>query len=305
MMSTLYVTVPTDPMAESIHEVTERVDTTTVAIVAMKVATVAAEQAAADHICENVNRGFHSLILSQISQKCAKAKSTVDAKIQELNHFGSALRRIHGQMDRDFHRISDRYHKVFQSLNNSLQMRIHELDKAATQLATVQMPRAMQRMLGGGVQTTVHQRESLCAAQSIASSLARRTAWRTISYMCDMLQKTATLQSSMTRITDDNPAESSMRIFIPVVLLETDDLNLSISTRGVHIPDFLNSENIETAILQNFNAFGWNTGENNSARIKEYTRSLFSKARVSDRVRAKAIELLENGRWLQTKAGGV
>lgn len=303
-MSTLYVTVDTNPMANSVHEVSQHVDNTTIAIVAMKAATVAAEQSAADNICENVNRGFHSLVLSQISQKCAKAKSIVDAKIQELNHFGADLRRVHGQMERDFHRIAGRYTKTFQSLNNSLKIRIYELDKTATDLASVQMPQAMRRMLNGGVQAPIHQRESLSASQAIASSIARRTTLKTIGLMCNMLQKTADLQTSMNRIIDNESPQNSTQIKIPAVLFEADDLNLSLSTRKVHLPEFSGSKNSETEIFGKFAALNWVDADMISNPVREQTRELLSNSKNSERVRTTALKLLDEAQWKQMQAGG-
>jgi len=305
MSSTLYVNVSTEPMAESVHEMTSHVDGTTVAIVAMKAATVIAEQNAAKSICENVDRGFHSLVLSQLSQKCAKARSIVDAKIQELNHFGMALRRIHDQMDMDFHRIAGRYSKVFKSLNNTLKARIYELDRAATELATVQMPRSMRRMLNGGVQTPIYQRESLFAVQVIASTIARKTTSRSIELMCGLLQKTATLQASMTRITDNESIKTSTQVLIPAVFFEADDLNLSISDRSVHIPDFLGTKSIESAILQDFQKLTSADGSAISGSIKDQAKLLLSKAELTDRVRSKALELLSGSQPLKAQAGQV
>ena len=50
----------------------------------MQTAVIIAEEKAADHVCNNVNKGFYSLIRSQISQKMAKLQSEVDSHLMQL-----------------------------------------------------------------------------------------------------------------------------------------------------------------------------------------------------------------------------
>ncbi len=292
MSSTLYVNVSTEPMAESVQQVANHVNGTTVAIVAMKAATVAAEQSAANHICENVNRGFFSLVLSQLSQRSAEARAVVDAKLQELSHFGAALRRVHEQMDRDFHRISNRYTKVFQTLNNSLKTRVSELDKASVELSAVQMHLSMRRMLNEGVQTPVHQKESICASQAIASSVARRTALKALENMSGILDKTAALQESMMQIIDGESPESSVAVMIPAVLFESDDINMDIKSKAVYAPAFSVSKNIESALLPEFGRLDSSGNGEIAEAVIEQARAMLAAGSLPERVSKTTLELI-------------
>ena len=163
----------------------------------------------------------------------------------------------------------------------------------------------MRRMLNGGVQTPIYQRESLFAVQVIASTIARKTTSRSIELMCGLLQKTATLQASMTRITDNESIKTSTQVLIPAVFFEADDLNLSISDRSVHIPDFLGTKSIESAILQDFQKLTSADGSAISGSIKDQAKLLLSKAELTDRVRSKALELLSGSQPLKAQAGQV
>jgi hypothetical protein len=299
MSSNLYVTVDTEPMADRVHRVSHHVDATIAAIVAMETATVAAENAASNHICENVNRGFHSLLLSQVSQKCAKAKSIVDAKLQELIHMETSLRRVKDQMERDFHRIANRYHKTFKNLDNAMRARIYELDKPATDLTIRQMPEAKRRMLSSGVQAPIHQSESLSAAQSIISSAMRKCTMKTLGHMHGMLQKTATLQSTMVRIIDEEPIESSAQLLIPVIMFESDDLNMTISVPKVYIPEEFSK--IEKNMQEAFRTVEWVLAEPLLNSVREQAELILSKGSLSDRVRTKALELLSSVNCQQTQ----
>src|ERR1700761_9467443 len=130
-MASFSYTVDTAPMAAEMHNVTRHVDGTTTAVVAMQVAVIQAENLAADHICANVNRGFYSLIRSQISQKIARLQSEVDSHLTQLRMQSQAIGGIRTRMERDYHMISGRYLKLFNSLNNNLKSRIFELDRPA------------------------------------------------------------------------------------------------------------------------------------------------------------------------------
>ena len=94
-MATFNYTVDTKPMAEEMRSVSRHVNATTGAVVAMQTAVIIAEEeaanqvinaeaAAAEHVCNNVNKGFYSLIRSQISQKMAKLQSDVDSHLMQL-----------------------------------------------------------------------------------------------------------------------------------------------------------------------------------------------------------------------------
>ena len=61
--------IDTTPMADEIRTVSNHIEGTTTAVVAMQTAVVLAEKQAAETVCRNVNRGFYTLMRSQISQK--------------------------------------------------------------------------------------------------------------------------------------------------------------------------------------------------------------------------------------------
>ena len=113
-MATFNYTVDTNPMAQEIGSVSNHIKGTTTAVVAMQAAVILAEEKAADHVCTNVNKGFFTLIRSQISQKVAKLQSEVDSHLMQLNQQRKQLLSIKGRMERDYNMISNRYSKLFE-----------------------------------------------------------------------------------------------------------------------------------------------------------------------------------------------
>ena len=134
-MATFNYTVDTQPMAAEMSNVSHHVNITTGAVIAMQTAVIAAEETATDHICNNVNKGFYSLIRSQISQKLAKLQSEVDSNVMQLVQQKNALLNIKHRMQRDYNMIASRYIKLFNGLNANLKSRVFELDKPTIDFA--------------------------------------------------------------------------------------------------------------------------------------------------------------------------
>ena len=116
--------VDTQPMADELKTVSRHVTGTMTAVVAMQAAVIKADQEAADQVCNDVNRGFHALMSSQISQKIAKLQSDVDSHLLRLNQQTKQLLAIKRQMERDYRRTAERYGKTFNTINRELRQRV-------------------------------------------------------------------------------------------------------------------------------------------------------------------------------------
>ena len=169
-MATFNYTVDTQPMAEEMSSVSRHVNVTTGAVVAMQTSLIAAEASAADHICENVNKGFYSLIRSQISQKMAKLKSDVDSHLMQLIQQKKALLNIKSRMHRDYNMIASRYNKLFNSLNANLKHRVFELDKPTIDFACKEIDKVSNRTKYLTATIPVTQLESISLSQKIIAS---------------------------------------------------------------------------------------------------------------------------------------
>jgi hypothetical protein len=120
-----------------------------------------------------VNRGFHALIRSQISQKMAKLQSEVDAHLMQLVQQKKALLGIRNRMQRDYHMISSRYLKLFNSLNANLKQRVFELDKPTIDFALKEVNKVTNRSTLLTATVPVSQQESVIGSQRILASNVR------------------------------------------------------------------------------------------------------------------------------------
>lgn len=157
-------------MANELSSMSRHVDGTTTAVVAMKAAVIKAETDAANHLVTNVNRGFFSLIHSQISQKVAKAQAEVESILMQLNQQRKSLNRIHDELEHDYNMLCARYGKIFNGLNRALRERISAIDRPVMDFVCKDMDRVSRRPATLTATVPVMQSEALAASQSLKAS---------------------------------------------------------------------------------------------------------------------------------------
>ncbi|MDE6283581.1 MAG: hypothetical protein K2L97_06295 [Muribaculaceae bacterium] len=224
MSSTITCHVDTSPMAESIGSVSNHVNGTTAAVVAMKAAVVKAESDAANHVCDKVNRGFYTLIRSQISQKIASLKSEVDSHLMRLNQQRKQLTAIRERMQRDYNMISARYLKTFTTINKNLEQRVAELDRPVMDLAGTEAGKVTNRAARLTADIPLGQIESVRTSQMIGSSRLKFTALKAIETIERFIDGSNRLEEVTDRILlrrRMNPETTSVSRSIPVVITET------------------------------------------------------------------------------------
>ncbi len=220
-MADYHFTIDTKPMASELKTVSHNVETVSGAVVAMQAAVIAAEKEGADHVCENVNRGFYSLMHSQISQKIAQLTSTVEVKLMSLAQYAAALRNIQSRMQNDYNMISARYAKLFKSINNNLEARVAELDMPVFKLVDRDIKIADSRMRLNAAQFAVNQAESILSSQMIANARIKTdtdNALAVISnYVIDAAVQSQKTEDSMYEVRIDSIED----IYLPVSVVES------------------------------------------------------------------------------------
>src|ERR1035437_3593305 len=156
-MANFSFTIDTQEMADGLYSVAPHVDGATGAMVSMQTAVIMAERHAAEDICRNVNRGFFSLIRSQISQKIAISRSQVEARLLELRDQSQKLLGVKTTMQRDFQMIAARYTKLFRSLDLALFSRLYELNLPLLDLVQKDVGRMGSRRRALQAAVPVHQ----------------------------------------------------------------------------------------------------------------------------------------------------
>ena len=146
MATLIPCSVDTTPMAAELKSVSNHVKGTTAAVVTMQSAVIAAENNSANKVCSNVNRGFFTLMQSQISQKIANKQSRVEALLMHLAQQKRQLLGVKANMEREYARIAARYLKIFTSVNKELEQRIRQVDQPVFELVNKHMTTSSNRM---------------------------------------------------------------------------------------------------------------------------------------------------------------
>lgn len=287
--------IDTKPMAHEISTVSNQIKGTTAAVVSMKAAVIRAEQEAADHVCENVNKGFYSLIHSQISQKIAALQSNVDSHYMRLNQLRRQLIALQGRMERDYGLIAHRYNKLFNGLNKNLQMRVFELDKPTINFAVKDVNSITNRPKLLTSLVPLSQSESLALSQRIIASNMKNRGYQVIESMSQFLggmkeQKELTDRIMLTSNRTDNDAT----YMVPVIISESNYDKYGNLRKEVFVNkeclEQRSQEVVKNVVNANSADLNWQTVEI-TPEIKSEFSTYMSRSNSSDRVKDMATKL--------------
>lgn len=279
-------------MAHELSSVSRQVTGTTTAVVAMKAAVIKAESDAADHIVKNVNRGFYSLIHSQISQKIAKLTSDVDSWVMKLTQQRRQLREIRNRMERDYLMLTARYTKLFNRLNRNLIDRIYALDKPVIDFAGKEMDRETNRPSQMTAVVPVMQREALTAAQSLLMSSIKHGSRRAIRAMDAYLRALAEQDALTARILLPKPLKTDSRtVMAPVMIMEMNFDNSGSKVTKVYTDEDLVPTAHTERIRQAQKQMEWTAPQFASQDLIGDFNGMLAASGTSDRVKRTAYQL--------------
>jgi hypothetical protein len=300
-MASFNYTVDTKPMADEISSVARHVNATTGAVVAMQAAVLIAEEKAADYVCSNVNKGFYSLIRSQISQKMAKLQSEVDSHLMQLVQQKNALLGIKYRMERDYNMIAKRYIKLFNGLNSNLKQRVFELDKPTIEFAVKEVDKVSNRTKYLTATIPISQLESLAASQKIVASNVKYRGFNVINSMRSFLLEMNT-QNKLTDqilINDTRNAETAT-VYIPVVIYECNRNNnetvIEIEVSDTQL-DNISKSSIRNTAYARLNEIQWQPFEEPNADLKSEFNKLITTSSKSQRIKDWTLKLFQSNKY--------
>jgi hypothetical protein len=303
-MATFNYTVDTKPMADEMRSVSHHVNATTGAVVAMQAAVIVAEENAADLVCNNVNKGFYSLIRSQISQKMAKLQSEVDAHSMQLVQQKNALLNIKIRMQKDYNMISGRYIKLFNGLNSNLKQRVFELDKPTIDFAIKEVDKVSNRTKYLTATIPITQLESLTASQQIVASNVKYRSHNVIKSMRSfLLEMNAQKKLTDKILINDGRYSETATIFIPVVIYEINrdktDTSFEISLSDVEL-DNISKSAIRNTIFGELSQINWKQNAAQNIELKSEFSKLVTFSSKSQRVKDLTINLFQSNNYQTT-----
>lgn len=308
-MASFSFTVDTEPMARSIEGVTRHVDGVTTAVVAMQTAVVATEKEAADNICRNVNKGFYTLIRSQISQKIARLSSQANSKLMEMGQQNASLASIKNQMERDYMMIGSRYTKLFNSLNKSLKTRIFELDKPTTNFVANEIEPAANRLRLFLGKVPVLQAECVNTSQVLTASNTKSNALRAINAIKDFISQSKEQKKLINLILKNEPHSAAANYKVPFMVVEAGGLTVQQSQWSYYLPvsdePALNNrlnKLLQTRFFEDASVCTWQVADGGELqKVSAAYRSLVEKADLPARLKQEMVKLMENNAWQSLK----
>lgn len=254
--------VDTSPFDSSVARCNTNVNQLTGSVIAAKTAQIIAIEENSKKIAGSIISGFFRYIRSDISQQIAELSQGIDANLAHLTELAKACLNKTKQMETDYNRISSRYLKVFEDLNNELSNRISELDKP-TFTFKKEIDHHTNRVSDNDLisTATIAGAENSDLQAKISASVAKKRALDTINQAKMFLTQQKRLERTITQsmINENSDAEK----YIPVALMETRSDNATIE-KEVYISgslNALNGQNIKNELAAQFASLseGWDT----------------------------------------------
>lgn len=287
MATLIPCTVDTTPMADELQSVSNHVKGTTAAVVTMQSAVIAAENNSANKVCSNVNRGFFTLVQSQISQKVANKQSRVEALLMQLAQQKRQLLGIKTNMEREYGRIAARYLRIFTSINKELETRIRQVDQPVFELVNKHMATSSNRMNSLTAWATTSQDEGITKSQQILVSKMKSNAQVALEQTTDFLAQIGEQRVLTNKVLISNPMGNDNHAYqLPVVILETVNDKAGFPRKDITTPDFLApiySNQINNTIRES-DELSWKQGEKPQLLNEEFDR-IVDASKASSRVR--------------------
>jgi hypothetical protein len=298
-MATFHIEVDTHPLAAGVDRVARHVDATTTAVVAMQAATILAEQKAARELCDKIDDGFRTLIVSQISQKAARARAVMDSKLQQLVQLGDFLTRLKGQMERDYHRIRGRYLTTFNALDAAMAQRVAELDRPAYELGQRSFPRLEQREMSTAGVTLIQQNEGQTTAQAVSVARTRQITLRALHAMSTLVSRGVNLRRRLESAVGKASLPAAVSVALPTVVLDGDAIDRPGRYRRLALPSLLAGRDAERLEIERLfvTAPSRDVTEVERERVLVIARDRLERMEVDTRVRSMAASMLERQRW--------
>ncbi len=240
--------VDTNPMADSVKDVSNHINATTAAVVAMQTAVLQSEKKAADKICENVDSGFYNLIRSQISMKLATYFTEMNAKLSLMLEYSKALKKSKNRMESDFFRLKREYYKIFHGMDVALENRIAQIDRDALGLAETRKKVILGKFTRDVPETAIISQEVNLTEQQIISARIKSKTSRSLKFLGNKVHENYDYTALMDSLMEEKTVEKEYEEYIPVVYSSEQSMLLSDSfVVQLHFPDYL-SETVKNSI---------------------------------------------------------
>lgn len=218
--------VDTNPFDSSVSDCSNSVRNLNGAVITLNSAQVASINKSADEVASHVSTGFFNMVKSELEQNIAAFAAKFKAVFELLQTKSTVLEKQQVVMQDDYSRISERYNKVFQNLDEELEKRIIALDKnvfeiskrvQGEQLHSDTSKKVAQFLLG------VNEEEIIQQQLTVANAKSR--VLKAIDGLTENVIQESVYSKSVNSITAQRNCPESENNYIPVIFTESSNLD--------------------------------------------------------------------------------
>ncbi len=197
----------------------------TAANTAAAVSIAGAKETAANTIADSLSSGFSHYIGYLIRERLTELEAQLPNTVSTFKALSVNLARRREVLGRDYDRISERYAKLFQKLNEELKRRLLELDRPAfencAQMQASIFTNPFGYMLGESVCAGA---EQLQVADAVRVSRLKETTAVAMEVVKGYVKALKRLSASVRGALTNRKVDKTRTISMPIVRLESDDL---------------------------------------------------------------------------------
>lgn len=251
--------VDTDPFDSSVADCSHSVRTLNGAVVAMNSSQVASIAKSANEVSSHIISGFFNMIGSELSQNMAALAAKFKAVFELLTTKSSILEKQQLVMQDDYSRISDRYNKIFQNLDEELEKRVVALDKNVFEISKhVQGEQLHSETSKKVTQFLIGVNEDEIVQQQLIIANAKARVLQAMDGLAQNVVQENAYSNKVNSIVTEKNCTSGEENYIPVIYTESSSLNSDmVDYNCVSNPEFSDSiqkinETVKSYFVSNY-----------------------------------------------------
>jgi len=252
------INVDTDPFDSSVKRFNKSVNVLTGSVVAMNAAQCAAIHQTATEVSAALINGFFGTIKTELSQQIQALDSAMKAGLGLLLEQGKAVDDKKNVMEGDYNRISSRYIRLFDDLDNECYKRIHALDKQSFNLSEKVQKELLSESDCNTAAMNLLGIEEVSSSKALVfvSSLNRKTL-NVLKALRDYITQESKINSLVNSLLFNEEISENVPVNIPVIWVESDMLEGGAGGTADHkcfIPEYIDQQS-KRALTEKVNTF--------------------------------------------------
>jgi hypothetical protein len=221
-----------------------------------------------------------------------------------------ALNGVRNQIEADFNMISQRYHKLFQSLNKSLETRIREIDRPAMKIAEIKKNVVFDKLTNDSSLLFSAANEIMTIAQTAISGKLKQKTSHAIDTLYHSNLETSSYNAKLEKILfnretglgDNSLLANNDKCYLPVVISSAESLinkNENIENSFIAQSEYWGNINpVISEVTRVQNNLNWsNVDMQEKEKVKNEFISLCEKDNMDERVSGEISRLFNASSW--------